>query len=99
MLAGAVDIAGKLGVSDSLIGLCLCAVTLFAGSVPFQVSQKIFELSRDIATDIPETAALLALSLVNTLDYYKSEERLEERDGLLQELRNLAVAHPDDINR
>ena len=38
----------------------------------------------------------LAMGLFNTLSYAKSEDDLARRDALLEELRELAKAHPED---
>lgn len=40
--------------------------------------------------------ALIAMALFNTLIDAKQEEALERRDALLDELRELAAAHPED---
>ncbi len=96
VLAMSVEIAEQLNLSDSLVASCLCVYSLFGESALSSVSQRISKLSHKVAIDAPESAVLLAMSLANTISALTSEQRFDDRDNLLRELRDLADKYPDD---
>jgi hypothetical protein len=83
-----------LDLSNAAQALCQSGLSLF--QLRITAPDKFLGSAAELKTVGPQAAPLLAMGLVNTLIDAKQEEALERRDTLLQELRQLAQAYPQD---
>jgi hypothetical protein len=96
----ALALANLLPLDDSILGDEVCAVCLSAASLfsSAQLGERKLRLAKALAAAgrFREAVGLLAMGLFNTLVGAKAEEDLPRRDALLEELRALATAYPED---
>ncbi len=95
MLLGLGAAAPELGVPGAYLGLCAAGVSLLGERLASFASNAVRE-SVGLARDHPDVAVLVAMGLYNELKAAKDENHLARRDTLLDGLRELARAHPDD---
>ena len=86
-------IASRLELSCGAQAICIAALSLFGSP---HGPEKLLGVSSCLDLANPLVAPLLAMGLVNTLVDAKQEEALERRDALLEELRTLTQAFPQD---
>ncbi|MFO1127328.1 MAG: hypothetical protein U1E66_02635 [Rhodospirillales bacterium] len=87
-LRGLNTTAEQVGVAQESLCLTAAAATLFEDRIdPERLQGK---------TAAASAAPLVAMGLFNTLNHAKDESDLDRRDDLLNELRRLAQAYPDD---
>ncbi len=94
-LRGLAGHAQSLECDMASVMLCQSAITLF-GEPPPRVESFLRGARQARALNLPGLAPLLAMGLFNTLNHAKAEDDLARRDALLDELRALAGAYPDD---
>jgi hypothetical protein len=85
----------ELGAGDVFVAACQAAATLFGHR---SASDEIFLRGAVEARSgaLTTVAPLFAIAAFNTLNDAKAEGNLARRDALLDELRALAAAHPED---
>ena len=95
VLWGMVPASQELNIDGASAALCQAAATLFADFSKVD-DALIRGAEKARAGEFSTAMPLLAMGLFNTLNHAKEKNDLGRRDELLEELRGLAEAHPDE---